>query len=555
MATTIVTKSGSGAPTASDLVAGELAVDLTNKRLYTEDSGGTVLEVGSNPYNFTANHDGSAKLATTATGIQVTGDIANASGNLTLDVAGDILIDTGANIQLRSSGTEFGRLFQSSADLYIYNPVSDKDVVIYGNDGGSAFEALRFDMSAAGAAIFNSVLMTGISTPVGIAGDPADANSAELGPGYLNLARDDTSAAAQILFSKNGTSVSSIQTSTNGLILQVTDGQGSVVVNDAGNANTDFRVESDSNANMLHVDGGNNGVGIGTTGTTTPLTVNGGTASAATIQLGNHGDNASIHAKYNLQFKADSTETISDRAIGFGIGAGASLGLTTSESIFNDLGADLDFRVESDNTSAALFVDGSNGKVVLGGTTANADLYITKITAGEVIRADNSQASWNGVMYYSVIFGTGNNNGSVSADRHFQGYAGGAARFVVCGNGDVKNTNNSYGAISDLKLKENIVDSGSQWDDIKALRIRKYSMKDEHSDVPTQIGVIAQELEAAGMGGLVTEGADLDVDNNDLGTTTKQVTYSVLYMKAVKALQEAMERIESLEARIAALES
>jgi len=49
MATTIVTKSGSGAPAASDLVAGELAVDLTNGRLYTEDSGGTVLELGLNP--------------------------------------------------------------------------------------------------------------------------------------------------------------------------------------------------------------------------------------------------------------------------------------------------------------------------------------------------------------------------------------------------------------------------------------------------------------------------------------------------------------------------
>jgi hypothetical protein len=83
MATTIVTKSGSGAPTASDLVAGELAVDLTNKRLYTEDSGGTVLEVGSNPYNFTANHDGSAKLATTATGIDVTGAVT--AGGLTVD--------------------------------------------------------------------------------------------------------------------------------------------------------------------------------------------------------------------------------------------------------------------------------------------------------------------------------------------------------------------------------------------------------------------------------------------------------------------------------------
>ncbi len=49
MATRIVTKSGSGAPTTDDLIAGELAVDLTNGRLYTEDSGGTVLELGLNP--------------------------------------------------------------------------------------------------------------------------------------------------------------------------------------------------------------------------------------------------------------------------------------------------------------------------------------------------------------------------------------------------------------------------------------------------------------------------------------------------------------------------
>jgi hypothetical protein len=35
-----------------------------------------------------------------------------------------------------------------------------------------------------------------------------------------------------------------------------------------------------------------------------------------------------------------------------------------------------------------------------------------------------------------------------------------------------------------------------------------------------------------------------------LETTTKSVKYSVLYMKAVKALQEAMDRIEQLEARL-----
>jgi hypothetical protein len=49
MATTIITKYGSGAPTASDVVRGELAVDTENGRLYTEDSGGSVIEIGVNP--------------------------------------------------------------------------------------------------------------------------------------------------------------------------------------------------------------------------------------------------------------------------------------------------------------------------------------------------------------------------------------------------------------------------------------------------------------------------------------------------------------------------
>jgi regulator of extracellular matrix RemA (YlzA/DUF370 family) len=45
--------------------------------------------------------------------------------------------------------------------------------------------------------------------------------------------------------------------------LQLQDG---VSVFNESSADIDFRVESDGNANMLHVDGGNNAVGIGTTG-------------------------------------------------------------------------------------------------------------------------------------------------------------------------------------------------------------------------------------------------------------------------------------------------
>jgi hypothetical protein len=144
--------------------------------------------------------------------------------------------------------------------------------------------------------------------------------------------------------------------------------------------------------------------------------------------------------------------------------------------------------------------------------------------------------------------------------RYFlEGDGGGTARFRIYSNGNMVNQNNSYTAISDEKLKENIVDAGSQWDDIKALRVRKYSFKEENASEPTQIGVIAQEVEAAGMSGLVYETADQDTAEDgsfvDTGEVTKTMKYSILYMKAVKALQEAMDRIETLEAKVAALES
>jgi len=131
--------------------------------------------------------------------------------------------------------------------------------------------------------------------------------------------------------------------------------------------------------------------------------------------------------------------------------------------------------------------------------------------------------------------------------------------FVVFTNGNVQNTNNSYGQISDAKLKENIVDASSQWADLKAIQVRNFNFKEGQTH--RQIGVVAQEIEQISPG-LVYETLDRDEDGNETGEITKGVNYSVLYMKAVKALQEAMERIEQLEAsnadliaRVSALES
>ncbi len=126
----------------------------------------------------------------------------------------------------------------------------------------------------------------------------------------------------------------------------------------------------------------------------------------------------------------------------------------------------------------------------------------------------------------------------------------GQTQMLVLSDGDVENRNNAYRAISDAKLKENITDANSQWEDIKSLRVRNYNFIQGAGDPSKKhIGLIAQETELVSPG-LVAERADQDNEGNDLGTTTKSVNYSVLYMKAVKALQEAMERIETLEQRL-----
>ena len=138
----------------------------------------------------------------------------------------------------------------------------------------------------------------------------------------------------------------------------------------------------------------------------------------------------------------------------------------------------------------------------------------------------------------------------------------GTASCYIYSNGNIQNTNGSYTTLSDAKLKENIVDAGSQWDDLKAIQIRNWNFKAEtNHETHRQIGPIAQELETV-CPGLVFETPDRDEDGNETGEVTKGVNQSVLYMKAVKALQEAMERIETLEAsntdllaRVSALES
>ena len=156
-----------------------------------------------------------------------------------------------------------------------------------------------------------------------------------------------------------------------------------------------------------------------------------------------------------------------------------------------------------------------------------------------------------------TIYGNSANSGRVAdfyrqtstSSNHIQNWysnVGGTATIqqVHEASGDIESRTNSFGGTSDRTLKENITDATNQWDDIKALQLKNYNFIGD-PDKP-QLGVIARDVEAAGMTGLIKTSEE---------TGKMSVKYSVVYMKAVIALQEAMARIEALEARIVALEA
>ena len=134
----------------------------------------------------TLNHDNTARFATTSAGCEVTGTlavsgtsaftgkitsdngididninidgttIALSSGDLTIDVAGDIDLDAdGGDINLKMVALTLV-IFQIRQVICLQSTISDKDLIFKGNDGGSVITALTLDMSAAGAATFNS---------------------------------------------------------------------------------------------------------------------------------------------------------------------------------------------------------------------------------------------------------------------------------------------------------------------------------------------------------------------------------------------------------------
>ena len=243
--------------------------------------------------------------------------------------------------------------------------------------------------------------------------------------------------------------------------------------------------------------------------------------------------------------------------------------------IFNEGGTDTDFRVESNGNTHMLFVNGGDNRVGVGpGSSPAATLDVE----GTVDSAPILEVHASSTSFPTEVALIRCNRSTTDGSFKFIAcnVQGVGDRFDVLDSGTARNATNTYTSNSDERLKSNIKDANSQWDDIKAVKVRnftKYDMPDL-----TQIGVISQELEASGMNGLVMEvdpSKHEAKENSEFGTLyeegdeipedkevgdikevkekVKVVKYSILYMKAIKALQEAMSRIETLEAEVTAL--
>ena len=189
--------------------------------------------------------------------------------------------------------------------------------------------------------------------------------------------------------------------------------------------------------------------------------------------------------------------------------------------------------------------------------TSGGDFYINTTAAGGKFYVVSDLAANNGIRVDVPASFTASSIALVSATAAGTGWffltgesSGGSSRIQIRGDGNLYNANGTYGTISDARLKQDIVNAPSQWDDLKAVRFRKYRMKEDVAvdpNAPALLGVVAQELEQV-CPGLVDE------HTNTNGETIKTVKSSVLLMKAAVALQEAMARIETLEAKVSALE-
>jgi hypothetical protein len=295
----------------------------------------------------------------------------------------------------------------------IKNSTSDGDVTIKGNDGGSEISALTFDMSAEGAATFNS------SVTLKDAGGGAGA--------ILNLTSADTSGASgeflgiiNFVSSDSSTGSAGTQAAIKGVYEDNGDSSGLEFF--TGNSTGSGTPTLQKRMQMFH----DSGVTITTTDNTDTLTL------ASTDADANSGPNLRLYRNSgspadsdligNVQFEgrndnsqdvvyAEISSRLNDASDGTEDGLifiKAMTGGTLTEYmrfdpgsggiVVNDGSIDMNFRVESNGKDDMLFVDGGENRIGIGTSSPTRFVQLTDTSADMYLAFEGGTSNTVGIL-------------------------------------------------------------------------------------------------------------------------------------------------------------
>jgi hypothetical protein len=252
-------------------------------------------------------------------------------------------------------------------------------------------------------------------------------------------------------------------------------------------------------------------------GTTTPvITLNVPTASATNRGVLSSSDWSTFNGKQAALVSGTNIKTVNGVTL-LGSGDLGTIGVAYGGTGLTSLTAN---RIPYGNGTSALQSSANltfNGTYLLrGGSSTSYGLFSSQTTSagGAAVGAQTSGAG-------AALYG---------------GWSGSTAVYFVYGNGNVVNTNGSYGTLSDVRLKSNIRPASPKLDEVCRVEVVNYELK---SDPGVKLlGVVAQQVESI-FPGFVEE------TNN-----VKTVKMSLFVPCLIKAMQELSSKVDALESEL-----
>jgi hypothetical protein len=474
------------------------------------------------------------------------------SERFSVDKAGNVLVGNGGDLLISSAtGGNNSVLYNDAQDLYIATNGSTRmyisssgDVGVGNVSPGTKLDVTgnirlsastpTIELNSGGPLLYSPAANTfAVGTGGGI-GSPVERmrinSSGNVGigsssPGFILDVQGSTANTSRINVLRTGGAGVGVQ-------ILSTGSDGGIAATNSGPLNL-----YTSDLERMRVTAAGN-VGIGTSSPATQLQVAGEVRANTVVSVGtgagtSGGDDNLIRpsaASAFLNIKGGSGRakiSIANDAMSMSSGSAAM-------QFFTSAGTSTSFGTERMRITDA-------GNVGIGTSSPSYKLQVTNAAgSSQVVDVFNSSTGSSlGGIVCSIEAG-GNNTNSF----HFLGVTQTVAVYQLFGNGTTSYT-------SDIRVKKNVETTRDGYlDDVCKLRVVKYNWYNDEDDTPRELGFIAQEVEQV-FPGLVQDALYPTKD----GVCHKVLKASVLVPILTKALQEANEKIDALEARMTALEA